>query len=88
MAKHELKTIQPFFDDVWAGRKEFEIRKADRPFAFNDWLNLREWDGEKFTGRSIKAVVIYITSLSPMLPDYVGMGIHIFAKHHQEEQLA
>jgi hypothetical protein len=66
---HELKTIQPFFDDVWTGRKKFEVRKADRPYAEGDNLALREWDGEKFTDRGIFAVVTYCVSLAPVLPE-------------------
>ena len=77
---HELKTIQPFFDDVWTGKKSFEIRKADRPFASGDLLILQEWNGEEFTGQEIWAEVGYICSLAPILPDYVGMGIWVNRK--------
>jgi len=30
MKIHELKTIQPHFDNVWCGLKSFEVRKDDR----------------------------------------------------------
>ena len=30
--QHELKTVQPFFDDVLTGKKKFEVRKNDRCF--------------------------------------------------------
>jgi len=39
---HKLKTVQPFFDDVKYGRKEFELRKDDRGFSVGDRLDLYE----------------------------------------------
>lgn len=47
---HELKTLQPFFDDVRKGHKRFEIRKNDRNFKVGDDLCLKEFDGKEFTG--------------------------------------
>lgn len=39
---HVLKTVAPFFDDVWNNRKEFEVRKNDRDFKVGDRLQLLE----------------------------------------------
>lgn len=40
--KHELKLVQPFFNDVFTGKKKFEIRKNDRDFKIGDELILKE----------------------------------------------
>lgn len=50
---HILKTIPPFYDDVFTGKKKFEVRKDDRDFKVGDTLLLREWnpDTEQYTGR-------------------------------------
>ena len=42
MVVHELKTLNPFFDDVFFNRKEFEVRKNDRNFQVGDRLKLIE----------------------------------------------
>jgi len=62
MKTHELKTVQPFFDEVLAGRKNFEFRKNDRGFETGDILILKEYDKESdtYSGREIKVKVDYI----------------------------
>ena len=40
---HELKTIEPFFSDLRAGRKPFEIRRDDRDFKVYDFLCLQKF---------------------------------------------
>lgn len=46
MKIHELKTVQPFFDDVFYNRKKFEVRKNDRNFKVGDRLKLIEFPSE------------------------------------------
>lgn len=63
MTKHELKTINPYFDDLFYGRKQFEVRfNDDRNFQIGDYLVLREYDTEKqcYTGAVVTAEVGYI----------------------------
>jgi len=65
MRVHELKTVQPGFDDILEGRKHFEWRRNDRSFEAGDLLVLREFepghDGDGlYTGRAIAASVDYI----------------------------
>lgn len=57
---HELKIKNEYFEAVQAGIKNFEIRKADRPFRIGDKLLLREWYHGNYTGREIKRKICYI----------------------------
>lgn len=41
---HILKTVQPFYDGVVAGRKKFEVRKNDKNFEIHDIVILSEYD--------------------------------------------
>jgi hypothetical protein len=41
---HDLKTIQPFYDDIESGCKTFEVRLNDRAFQAGDTVTLREYD--------------------------------------------
>jgi hypothetical protein len=68
MTTHELKTVPPYWEDVAAGRKTFEVRQTtDRTFAVGDMLRLREWEptGEShddgtYTGRVVCVRVVYL----------------------------
>lgn len=78
MAIHNLKLNAKYFDDVMYGFKKFEVRFNDRGFQQGDLLNLREWDGEKYTGRELEAYVDYFIDLGEIgLKDWVAMGIEI-----------
>lgn len=57
---HELKILPKWFDDVKCGKKNFEIRKADRDFKVGDYLILREWERGKFTERFLIRQIEYI----------------------------
>ena len=46
MQTHELKLIQPFFEDVFRNKKNFEVRKNDRNFKVGDRLKLIEFPSE------------------------------------------
>ena len=57
---HELKLQQPFFDDVFYNRKEFEVRKNDRDFKVGDRLKLIEFpfkDKQKYVLKDIKYIL-------------------------------
>lgn len=61
--RHELKCVPPYFARVLDGTKTFEVRRDDgRGFAAGDQLWLREWDGQRFTGRSIHKRVMFLFS--------------------------
>lgn len=60
---HQLKTWPEPFQALWEGTKFHELRKDDRGYVVGDWLVLNEWDPEtqRYSGRSVRAVVTYIT---------------------------
>lgn len=62
MAEHKLKTVNPHFNDVWVGKKTFEIRNNDRNFKVGDTVVLKEFDpvGVPFSGRIINATITHI----------------------------
>lgn len=41
---HELKTIDPHYEDIVEGLKTFEMRRDDRAYAAGDVLHLRQYD--------------------------------------------
>lgn len=80
MATHFLKTVQPYFEDIWDGVKRFEFRKNDRKFKVNDVLILREFDEKKnvFPGHRIKARITYILENFEGLENgYCVLGIRV-----------
>lgn len=79
---HELKTLEPYFDDVAAGRKTFEVRLNDRNFALDDILLLRRvtktQKGKTVLGdETLLAMVTYVLDAEKVMPvaDFVVMGI-------------
>jgi Domain of unknown function (DUF3850) len=64
-AEHVLKCWPQFFNEIKGGRKKHDLRRSDdRKFKVGDILLLREFDPklERYTGRSMKVRVTYITS--------------------------
>lgn len=57
---HKLKILPKWFEDVIAGRKQFEIRKNDRNFQVGDEMLLQEWEDGHYTGREILKTIGYI----------------------------
>lgn len=62
MREHELKIWPPFFDEVEAGRKPFEVRFDDRGYEVGDRLRLREYEPgpHEYTGRSVLRQISYV----------------------------
>lgn len=58
--KIEKKILPVYFDDIAHNYKKFEFRKNDEDYRIGDTLILKEWDGEKYTGQRITAVITYI----------------------------
>jgi Domain of unknown function (DUF3850) len=75
---HELKTLKPYFQDIYSGVKKFEVRFNDRNFQVNDLLGLEEFDDieQTYTGRYIIRRVTYILSDPMFVKDgFVIMGL-------------
>jgi ASC-1-like (ASCH) protein len=62
---HELKTLQPYFNELKAGNKTFELRKDDRGFKVGDFVLLKEYNAETKTylGGELKFKITYILDL-------------------------
>lgn len=79
--RHDLKTVNPFFQEVWDWQKEFEVRKNDRNFQIEDELYLHEYcpATKQYSGRQIYAVVVYILTAEQfpagLQPGYVVLGL-------------
>lgn len=55
-----LKLQQPFFDDVYFNRKEFEVRKNDRNFEVGDRIKFLEFPYDalqKFVIKDVKYIL-------------------------------
>jgi hypothetical protein len=63
---HDLKCWPEFFEAIFDGRKNFEVRKDDRKFRVGDLLLLREWSpnrlygGGSYSGRTLQRRVTYV----------------------------
>ena len=62
MTIHKLKTVNPYFQDIWDAKKLFEVRKNDRDFKVGDKLILCEYDQEldTYSYRNIITTITYI----------------------------
>ncbi|MGD1319548.1 DUF3850 domain-containing protein [Chryseobacterium sp. 2R14A] len=77
MKVHELKTVNPYFEDVWNLKKNFEVRKNDRHFKVGDKLKLLEVRTDGKRERLIYVKITYILSGGQygIDKDYVVLGI-------------
>ena len=77
--EHELKIYPKYLDDVLSGIKTFEVRKNDRRFLVGDTLVLKEWDNIKYSGREVRATVVYMLDdkFFGLTPGYVVLGIKL-----------
>ncbi len=77
---HELKILPQYFQAVWDGNKNFELRKNDRDYKVGDYLVLREYSGAGYTGSFLKVVITYILKDCPeygLNKDYCILGIRL-----------
>lgn len=74
MEVQKLKILPKYFDAVLVGIKPFEIRRNDRDFKPGQYVKLNEWDGQSYTGRSLMAMITYVTDYHQQ-PGYVVFGM-------------
>lgn len=62
MKIHDLKCWPEFFELIFTGKKNFELRQNDRRFAAGDILLLREYDDRSgnYTGRECRRIITYV----------------------------
>lgn len=77
---HSLKILPEYYDAVHAGLKKFEVRFNDRDFHVGDFIILREWNNEKYTGRAIHCWITYILDDARFCkPGYVILSIAMYS---------
>lgn len=76
---HDLKVLPAFFEALRDGRKTYEVRRLDRPYAVGDTLALHEWgathdypDG-RYTGREVRKRISHMLAGSPWMPDGIAV---------------
>lgn len=69
MATHRLKILPEHFVPVLIGIKTAELRLNDRSYKQGDELELYEWDGKAYTGRSVARVVTQVLEYPPALKE-------------------
>lgn len=89
---HILKTLPQYFEDVWQGKKKFEVRLNDRGYEVGHFLILKEYNpaviDNEYTGRVIKAQVTFLLENVPELglqDGYCIMGINPIQTFEQTE---
>ena len=60
MREVKKKILTKYFEEVIHDKKKFEIRKDEDDLQIGDVLILREWDGEKYTGRETRRNIEYV----------------------------
>ena len=71
------KILPQYFAAVAKGLKTFEIRKDDDGFMVGDYINLREWNGENYTGFQTRRKITYILRDAEqygLMPGYCILG--------------
>lgn len=61
----EKKIFPEYFQEVWNGNKNFEIRKDEDDIQIGDRLLLREWNGVEYTGSGVCKTVKYVLRNCP-----------------------
>ena len=78
MKKIEKKILPEYYAAVRRGEKTFELRKDEDDVQVGDILDLREWDGEKYTGLHVLREVTYVLRDCPeygLMDGYCVIGI-------------
>ena len=81
--RHELKTVQPYFDAVANYIKTFEVRRNDRDFHVGETLILKEFmPPETYTGKELRVEIVYMLDDPEYVqPGYVILGIEVYGRN-------
>lgn len=75
---HELKILPNFLEDIIKGIKTFEVRFYDRPYMVGDYLLLKEYVNNQYTGRFTVVKITYIfTDEDYVKCNYCILGIEL-----------
>lgn len=82
---HELKILPEWYNSVISGNKRFEVRKDDRTPKYSalDKLLLREFDGEKYTGRTATVQVTLVLRGEYCKEGYCIMSVNLIDYYPQ-----
>lgn len=74
---HEIKCVQPYYDAIAGGSKNFELRIYDRDYRVGDVLIINEIDDrEHRTGKSVSRNITYILEhFDGLMPGWCIMGL-------------
>jgi hypothetical protein len=74
---HVLKITPQYFDDVFKGLKDFEVRKNDRDFRVGDRIELKEYGEKVIFPRYLLKEIKYILAGGQygIFADYVVLGL-------------
>ncbi len=77
MALHKLKTLNPYFEDIYYNKKDFEVRENDRNFQIGDRLYLIEIVPEGSPQRYVIKEIKYILQGGQfgIVPGWVVLGL-------------
>lgn len=77
MREVKKKILPKYFEAVIHDKKKFEIRKDEDDLQIGDVVVLAEWNGNEFTGQTVKREIKYILRDVPeygLMPGYVIFG--------------
>lgn len=73
---HDVKSVQPHFDDVASGRKTAELRLDDRGYEVGDFIRRHECVSVKLTGKFITHEITHKLTGAPWLaPGYCMLSL-------------
>ena len=78
MQNVKKKILPQYFEAVANGTKPFELRKDEDDIQPGDVLDLQEWTGDRYTGRNVRCLVIYVLRGCPeygLMEGYCIIGI-------------
>ena len=77
-AIHVLKCWPKYFEELFSGKKTFDIRRNDRDYKVGEFLDIKEWcpTTEKFSGRSVFFKISHTTAEPKWVQKgYIGLSL-------------